>query len=170
MRTDLTARPVISETADRNTAVERVLNNLHRAARPVHDPTDPIQAEAWRLFTWGRARADRALIAAVSRWARACPPGSCWPRFERSFWPGWYVSRDRSVEVCWRGTSAGTHEDGDLVVTMREYRYGPAVQVTLPDEALTVRRAVDLLVTLGVLPAEFSSAYAAGRESRVGAA
>lgn len=110
---------------------------------------------------WAAPAADRELLAAVSRWAHTKPAGKYWPRYEQSFWPGWYVSRDRTVEVCWRPNKT---YDGDFTVTVREAPYEPAVQVTLPAEVVTVRRAVDLLVLLGVLPVEFSSAYTAARE------
>lgn len=94
--------------------------------------------------------ADRLLLAAVSRWGH----DTGW---ERDVLPEWYHSRDRLTNVAW-----GHGTDGALHVKVLVSKYGPyLLDVDIPDVG-SVRLAVDLLVAFGVLPAMFSSAFAAG--------
>lgn len=89
---------------------------------------------------------DRQLLAEVHRWART--NGWTW----NDVW-GWinapYAS-DATLTVEW---------DDNGVITVRT---GPVVFRPTRYPVDTVRQAVDLLVTLDILPAKFASAYRAG--------
>lgn len=91
---------------------------------------------------------DRALLTRVHRWLR------------RNGWqasmPGWSDGRgrDATVRVTWA--------EGMVRVTRRDAAgLWPQYPRVYPVDS--VREAVDLLVAAGVLPAELSSAYQAGR-------
>jgi hypothetical protein len=93
---------------------------------------------------------ERLLLAAVSRWAHD-------QGWERDVLPEWYHSRDRLTNIAW-----GDGTRGALDIEVKADRYGPRLlDVSIPD-VTSVRQAVDLLVAFGVLPAWFSSAFAAG--------
>ena len=90
---------------------------------------------------------DRQLLADIHRWARA--NGWTW----NEVW-GWINARyasDASLAVEW-DTDRG-------VLTIRT---GPVVFRAKNYDVDSVRQAVDQLVTLDILPAQFSSAYRAG--------
>lgn len=78
---------------------------------------------------------------------------------------GWRVQgRDMTIDGYTRWT-AWEHDD-KADVTLTYYRHDGHMQYDLCDvPLLSVREAVDVLVALGLLPIEFSSAWAAGRES-----
>lgn len=93
---------------------------------------------------------DRQLLAAVLAWSRAAGWETGWSG------PTWQ-SRDRLTGVDWEP------DDEAVKVSRRDSKsqswplYGRWYPVT------STRQAIDLLVVLGVLPVELSSAYEAGR-------
>ncbi len=103
----------------------------------------------------------RRLLARISRWRRTDPDGldrRWWPgRWEQSFWPGWYRTFDGLTEVCWAEDRVPADT---LHITWREGRYGPEREARITVTSL--RQAVDVLVAVGILPVEVSSAYEAG--------
>lgn len=105
----------------------------------------------------GLSAADRSILREVMRWVRA----NGW---QRGHWEGEWVSADGLTMVCTDyGVSRG------LAIRRRQtvaagWSYGgnPARFV---NRVGSVREAVDVLVALGVLPAEFSSAFDAGYDA-----
>ncbi len=103
-------------------------------------------------------RDERRLLARINRWRRSTRrlDPSWW---EQSFWPGWYRTFDGLTEVCWAPDRV---QIDTLEITWRESRYGPERTAQVPVKSVT--EGVDVLCALGLLPAEFSSAYRAGAQ------
>jgi hypothetical protein len=110
-------------------------------------------------------RGERLLLARIHRWGRqplpsphsylpqwerelAMPPG-CWQRNTTPAQP-------ETCTVWW-----GPANRGQLRVQIRASRYGNEL-LDVSYEPRSVREAVDVLVALGVLPADLSSAYLVG--------
>lgn len=110
-------------------------------------------------------RAERELLTRVHRWARQPLPSpyGYLPRWERELamprgcWQRNATEAQPETCTVWWGPA----NRGKLRVQIHAHRYGEQL-LDVEFEPRTVREAVDVLVALGVLPADLSSAYRAG--------
>lgn len=108
---------------------------------------------------------ERTLLREVIRWARAegwrrehlCEEAS---RYGKSFYRDWHWHGEQDRVFVERTTFKHNADDWRLVGATPHGGVEHHV-----DGVMDLRRAVDVLAALGVLPAKFSTAFNAGRES-----
>lgn len=108
------------------------------------------------------AAADRLLLRSVLVWARA----NGWRPVQTQYVDRqWSTEAERAPVVCAIRPNYGDNgEDNFGPIEVRIYFFPSGGYRCVQLQKTSTREAVDVLVALGILPAHFSSAFAAGRE------